>query len=66
MGVDEDSINFGFEEELNNIDISQPEAYMFKDIPNANNIDDLVVEDDSDNDECCTYSGEGSEDFPTF
>ncbi|MFS7996776.1 hypothetical protein Hanom_Chr12g01133811 [Helianthus anomalus] len=48
MGVDEHSFKFDFEEELNNIDISEPEEYVFKNIPEANDFDKVVVEDDSD------------------
>ncbi|MFS7977640.1 hypothetical protein Hanom_Chr10g00906391 [Helianthus anomalus] len=40
MGLKEDSFTFDFEQELNEIDPEQPEKYMFKDIPDEN---DLII-----------------------
>ncbi|MFS7962334.1 hypothetical protein Hanom_Chr08g00725441 [Helianthus anomalus] len=65
MGINDESFTFDFEKELDEINPDEPENYVFKDIPNANDLDDVVVEDDSD-DEPFRYTGEGSEDFPTF
>ncbi|XP_022026769.1 protein PFC0760c-like [Helianthus annuus] len=64
-GHDENSFEFDFEEELNSINIAKPDDYVFNYIPEADNYDNVVVEYDSD-DEITKYSGEGTDDFPTF
>ncbi|MFS7911603.1 hypothetical protein Hanom_Chr02g00120091 [Helianthus anomalus] len=68
MGINDESFKFDFEKELDVINPDEPESYVFKYIPEANDLDNVVVEDnsDSDNNEPYRYSGEGSEDFPTF
>ncbi|KAJ0835991.1 hypothetical protein HanRHA438_Chr16g0761721 [Helianthus annuus] len=68
MGINDESFKFDFEEELEKINPDEAESYVFKDVSEANDFNNVVVEDDidSDNDEPFRYSGEGSEDFPTF
>ncbi|MFS7912852.1 hypothetical protein Hanom_Chr02g00134731 [Helianthus anomalus] len=65
MEIDENSFEFDSEEELNNINISKPDDYVFKYIPEADEYNNVVVEDDSD-DENVKYSDDGTDDFPIF
>ncbi|MFS7996996.1 hypothetical protein Hanom_Chr12g01136531 [Helianthus anomalus] len=66
MGINDESFKFDFEEELEKINPNEPESYVFKDVSDANDFNNFVMEDDTDSDnyELFRYPGEGSEDFP--
>ncbi|MFS7995988.1 hypothetical protein Hanom_Chr12g01124611 [Helianthus anomalus] len=66
LGVDDENFKFDFEEDIGT---STPDdEYVFKMVDDADNFDNIVVEDDSesDQDEPFHYSSKDSEDFPTF
>ncbi|MFS8007313.1 hypothetical protein Hanom_Chr14g01259551 [Helianthus anomalus] len=63
LGIDERSFEFDFENELNNISATQPNDYLYKYVPEADDYDRVVVDDDSDEDDNAKYSGKGTDDF---
>ncbi|MFS8007729.1 hypothetical protein Hanom_Chr14g01264461 [Helianthus anomalus] len=65
MGIDENLFEFDFEEELNNINISKLDDYVFRYVEDADNYDNVVVEDDYV-DKTAKYYGEGTNEFPSF
>ncbi|MFS7929982.1 hypothetical protein Hanom_Chr04g00338831 [Helianthus anomalus] len=48
-----------------NIEIGKPDDYEFNSIPNADDYDELIAEDDSDK-EPARHSSQDTNDFPTF
>ncbi|MFS7968440.1 putative transcription factor bZIP family [Helianthus anomalus] len=68
LDINYESFKFDFEEELEKINPNKPESYVFKDVSEANDFNNVFVENDtdSDNDDPFRYLGEGLEDFPKF
>ncbi|XP_035834085.1 protein PFC0760c-like [Helianthus annuus] len=64
-GIDDERFEFNFEEELMNIDITKPDDYVSNHVQQADDYDEVIIEDDPDN-ELPKYSGEDTDDFPMF
>ncbi|MFS7904741.1 hypothetical protein Hanom_Chr01g00039591 [Helianthus anomalus] len=64
-GVDEETFEFDFEEELVNIEIDKRDEYEFTSILDVNDYDEVIVEDDSD-EEPARHSSQYTDNFPRF
>ncbi|MFS8035255.1 hypothetical protein Hanom_Chr17g01590901 [Helianthus anomalus] len=65
LGLNDENFDFNFEKDIEDAPIGK---FVFKMVDEANNFNEVVVEDDSefDQDVPFHYSSKDSEDFPTF
>ncbi|MFS7909440.1 hypothetical protein Hanom_Chr01g00094641 [Helianthus anomalus] len=65
LGLNDENFNFDFEKDIEDAPIGE---YIFKMVDEADNFNEVVVEDDSESNQDVSfhYSSKDSEDFPTF
>ena len=69
LNLDVHQLNFDFEEEVANINPFEPKDYCYKKQSDADNYDELIIEDRSDDEErgeSEKYKGTGSDSFPSY
>ncbi|MFS7918111.1 hypothetical protein Hanom_Chr03g00197021 [Helianthus anomalus] len=68
LGISDENSRFDFEDDLDKANPNEADDYVFKNVDEVNDFDNVVMEDDSEsnNEGSFHYSGAGSEDFPTY